>query len=75
MKDDWISATEIASYAYCPEAWRLEHGLNLESANQSARARGEVVHERWQRTERRSAWWLGAAVLCLVVSLLLWMFT
>ena len=71
-RDDWISATEVASFVYCPEAWRLEHGLGLEANNERARARGERTHERWQRTEKRSAWQIRAAAICLAVALLLW---
>lgn len=74
MKEEWISATELASYAYCPEAWRLEHGLKLRPGNERARAKGVRVHERWQRVERRSAWWIRVAVLCLTIAALLWVF-
>jgi hypothetical protein len=38
------TASEIASFAYCPEAWRLEYGLGLEAGNQSARDAGERHH-------------------------------
>ena len=34
--DDLITASEIASYAFCPEAWRLEYGLGLPAENQAA---------------------------------------
>ncbi len=71
-RDDWISATEVASFVYCAEAWRLEHGLGLGANNERARARGERTHERWQRTEKRSAWLIRAAAICLAVALLLW---
>jgi hypothetical protein len=27
---DLISAQEVASFAYCPESWRLQYGLGLE---------------------------------------------
>jgi hypothetical protein len=73
-KRDYTSATEVASYAYCPEAWRLEHGLKLKPGNDQARARGERVHERWQKTERRSGWLIRVAGVCFLVLLLLWMF-
>ena len=36
--DDPITATEVASWAYCPEAWRLEYGLGLEAGNRESRA-------------------------------------
>ena len=31
-----ISAQEIARWAYCPEQWRLQYGLGLESENRAA---------------------------------------
>ncbi len=31
-----ISAQEIACFVYCPEAWRLQHGLGLKAANRAA---------------------------------------
>ena len=39
-RSDLITASEIASYAFCPEAWRLEHGLGLPAENQAALAAG-----------------------------------
>jgi hypothetical protein len=27
--DDFITAAELACFAYCPEQWRLEYGLEL----------------------------------------------
>jgi hypothetical protein len=43
--EDMMTATEIAAFVYCPERWRLEHGLGLKLANRAAldagtRARG-----------------------------------
>ncbi len=31
-----VTASEIAAFVYCPEAWRLEHGLGLEAGNREA---------------------------------------
>ena len=47
-----ISASEIASWAYCPEAWRLETGLKLPSVNAPERAAGERHHVATARVER-----------------------
>ena len=41
--DDLVTAAEIACYAYCPEAWRLEYGLGLAAENQSARRAGSGI--------------------------------
>jgi hypothetical protein len=50
--DELVSATEIACYAYCPEAWRLEYGLGLEPANRAALAAGKRHHARRAVAER-----------------------
>ena len=31
-----VTAQEIASFAYCPEQWRLQYGLGLPPLNQEA---------------------------------------
>lgn len=66
--DDVVSASEIASWAWCPESWRLE-SLGLEPENRAALARGERLHVRTAAFEERSrsavtlGWWLLAAAL------------
>ena len=50
--DAMISASEIASWAFCPEAWRLEYGLRLKPGNARVRAAGERHHAGKTRTER-----------------------
>jgi hypothetical protein len=40
-----VSASEIAAYVYCPEQWRLEHGLGLEPGNRAALDAGKQHHE------------------------------
>ena len=47
-----VSASEIAAFVYCPEAWRLEHGLGLEAENREAMAAGERHHGRKAAAER-----------------------
>ena len=42
----WVSASEVAGFAYCSEQWRLEYGLKLEASNQSARRAGRRHHAR-----------------------------
>jgi hypothetical protein len=44
--DDLITASEIGSFAFCPEAWRLEDGLGVEPENQAALKAGDRHHAR-----------------------------
>ncbi len=68
-KQKWISASEVASFAYCPDAWRLEHGLELKTGNEPARDKGVAEHQEWREVEQRSgslvriAMWFFAAVV------------
>lgn len=41
-----IAASEIACWTYCPEQWRLQHGLGLQPENRSAMDAGTRHHER-----------------------------
>jgi hypothetical protein len=50
--DDLITAQELASFAYCPEQWRLQHGLGLEPGNRQALAAGSRHHDRKAVAER-----------------------
>ena len=51
---DLVSASDIASYSYCPEAWRLGQGLGLAAGNEEQRLRGERVHVQTAAVERHS---------------------
>jgi len=68
--DDVVSASEIASWAWCPESWRL-NSLGQEPGNQAAMKRGEEFHARTAAFEVRSrstislGWWLLVASLLL----------
>ena len=75
--DDVVSASEIASWAWCPESWRL-NALGHEPENQADLRRGETHHARKAAFEVRSraaisaGWWLlalAAFLLALVVGL------
>lgn len=72
QRSDIVSATEIADWAWCPEAWRLK-SLGHDSSNQAALKRGEKHHGRkaWYEVLSRSAisfgWWLVALAVVLVV--------
>lgn len=50
---DLVTASEIASWAWCPESWRLE-SLGAEPSNRVAMARGETHHARKAVFEERS---------------------
>jgi hypothetical protein len=50
--DDFITASEMASYAYCLEQWRLETVLGLEPANRTGLKAGTRHHARKAVAER-----------------------
>ncbi len=72
-RDDVVSASEIASWAWCPESWRLQ-SLGAEPSNRAEMARGETFHAQKAAFEERSrstislGWWLLA--LAVLVALL-----
>jgi hypothetical protein len=68
-----VSATEIASFVYCPEQWRLEHGLGNESENTASLSRGEAFHTRSATLEvrTRKASWVGLVLIALAAVVLL----
>lgn len=71
LENDVVSASEIASWAWCPEAWRLEKGLQLAPGNKERLAAGEVHHERKARVERQTQTSSAVGRLLLVVGVLL----
>lgn len=50
---DVVTASEIASWAWCPESWRLD-SLGAEPSNRVELARGETHHARKAAFEERS---------------------
>jgi hypothetical protein len=68
-----ITASEVACFAYCPEQWRLEYGLDLPAENQAARAAGTRHHARKAAAERLAGWaiCLGQAIIVASLPLLL----
>jgi hypothetical protein len=73
---EFLSATEIGCFAYCPEAWRLEYGLGLESGNRKLRVAG-TRHHGWKAVAERVAGGLillgRILVAAVLLGLLLWL--
>ena len=69
--DDLVTASEIASWAWCPESWRLK-SIGHEPENQDALRRGEVHHAEKAAFEKRSrsAISLGQRLIALGVAIL-----
>ncbi|RUL88012.1 hypothetical protein [Tautonia sociabilis] len=66
-----VSASEIASWAWCPESWRRERGLGEEPANQAALRRGGRFQGLTAVFERRSRAVLSLGISLLVLAMLL----
>ena len=64
---EMVSASEIASYCFCPEAWRLGSAIGLRPNNERVLARGEESHAKIAVVEQttQAAWWVGVALLVL----------
>ena len=71
-KRKWISASEVASFAYCPEAWRLDHGLELTPENRPALENGVIEHREWQQVEQRSSSIVRVAMWLFAAAVILW---
>ncbi len=56
--EDLITASEVARFVYCPEAWRLEYGLGRPAANRASRDAGTRQHAVRAAAERLA----GAAI-------------
>ena len=66
-----VSASEIASFAYCPEQWRLQYGLGQRSENVSTLERGEAFHAKVAAIEVSSRKVFRVSWLLIVVGLVL----
>ena len=62
-----VSASEVASWVYCPEQWRLQ-SLGHESENVTSLKRGERFHESTAAVERSSRRVLRLAGILIVVA-------
>ena len=73
--DEWITASEIAAYAYYAESWRLAHGLGLQSRHAPRMEQGIAEHATWQDTARASSRGVRQGIVLMVIALsalLLW---
>ena len=74
--DEWITASEIAAYAYCAESWRLAHGLGLQSRHAPRMEQGLAEHAAWQEVARTSSRSARLGIVLMVaglLGLLLWL--
>lgn len=72
-KDDFVSATELSCWVYCPEQWRLQYGLELLPANRADLDAGTRHHVRKALAERIAGGLivLGRALMIAAVLVLL----
>jgi len=68
--DEWITASEIAAYAYCAESWRLAHGLGLQSRHAPRMEQGLAEHAAWQEVARTSSRSARRGIMLMLVGLL-----
>lgn len=77
QEEKFVSATEIACWAYCPEQWRLQYGLELLPANRAVLDAGTVHHEQQAVAEHVAGGsiYVGRAlvVAALVLVVLIWL--
>jgi hypothetical protein len=73
--NDIVSASEIASWAWCPESWRLQ-ALGNEPENQADLRRGELHHaqkaffEKLSRLAILLGWWFIAVAVLVAIAVL-----
>jgi hypothetical protein len=68
---DLITATEIASFVYCPEQWRLQYGVGLAAENRASLAAGDRHHAWKALTERLASLVIGLGRVLIVIAVLL----
>ena len=66
-----ITASEIACFAYCPEQWRLQYGLELLPANRAALDAGTRYHWWKAIAERIAGGLIGIGRVLIVIALVL----
>ena len=77
QEEEFVSASEIASWAWCPESWRLD-ALGAEPGDRDALRRGARHHASTARAECRTsvvirlgAWLVLAALVLAAAAFLL----
>ncbi len=74
--DEMVSASEIAAFVFCPEAWRLEYGLGLEPGNAATLEEGDRHHTRNAGADRAAGGFIAVGrcliVLAVLVLVVLW---
>jgi hypothetical protein len=70
---DLVTASEVASWVYCPEQWRLEYGLGLAAENQAALDAGGRHHARKAVAERIAGWIIRMGRVIVLAGLLLFL--
>ena len=68
---DLISADELACFAYCPEQWRLQHGLSLPPANRAELEAGTRHHGRKAVAERVAGGSINVGGMLVIAALLI----
>jgi hypothetical protein len=69
-RSDVVSASEIASFIYCPEQWRLQCALGNRPEDVESLARGESFHRATARVDVWSRRLLRLGTILLVLALL-----
>ena len=81
MSEKWIRASEIGDYLYCRRAWWLKRLRGVPSQNVRALQRGERHHRahgrlvygaEWSRRIAYLLFFLGIAVLVLLLAVMFW---
>lgn len=70
MKPDTVTASEIADFVYCPEAWRLAR-TGHESANRDVQEAGTAHHAAKATAETLAGGSITVGRLLIVVALLI----
>ena len=70
-RQDLVSASEIAAWAWCPESWRLD-AVGAEPTNRADRRRGREHHARtaWVEVWSRRLTWAGLSLLAAALAAL-----
>jgi hypothetical protein len=69
MKPDTVTASEIADFAYCPEAWRFS-ALGHQSANRAVQVAGTDHYTGLATSERVAGGSIAIGRFLIVIALL-----